>query len=45
MTQVITISGPFGPADIVSPLNTMLAGASQVQWWQLLTNVHRPVTR
>ena len=27
--QVTTISGPFGPADIVSPLKTMHAGASQ----------------
>ena len=42
LIQVITISGPVGPADIVSPLKTMLAGASQWQWWQLLTNAHRP---
>jgi hypothetical protein len=27
-SQVVTISGPVGPSDIVSPLKTMLAGAS-----------------
>ena len=43
--KVKTISGPSGVIDISSPLNTMLAGASQVHWWQLLTNDHLPVTR
>jgi hypothetical protein len=43
--KVITISGPSGVIDIASPWITMLAGASQVHWWQLLTKDHLPVTR
>jgi hypothetical protein len=45
LIHVITMFGPVGPADMVSPVKTMLAGASQSQWWQLLTNAHRPLTR
>jgi hypothetical protein len=43
--KVITISGPSGVIDTASPWNTMLAGASQVHWWQLLTRDHLPVTK
>jgi hypothetical protein len=44
-TKLITICGSSVGAAAVPPGTTTHESASQVQWWQLLTNGHRPLTR